>query len=47
MSAIDIEKNKEVKKVKKRNEEGISHLTSKKKSYFSKIRNAIKKKKKK
>jgi len=41
---MNIEKDKVVKQVKKRKEEGVAPLTSKKKSYFSKIRNAIKKK---
>ena len=42
---MEIEKNKVLKQVKERKEKGIKPLTSKEKSYFSKIRTAIKKKK--
>ena len=45
MSALDIEKNKEVKKVKKRKDRGVKPLKQKEKEYFSKIRTAIKKQK--
>jgi len=44
MSAIDIDKNKEIKKIEKRKKKP-GKLTSKDKSYFSKIRTAIKKNK--
>jgi hypothetical protein len=46
MSAIDVVKDPNIEKVKKRKEKGIVPLSSKKKSYFSKIRSAIKKTKK-
>jgi len=45
MSAIDIEKNKEVAKVEKRKKKGLKPLTTKDKRYFSKIRTAVKKSK--
>ena len=45
MSVIDIEKDKEVKKVKERNKKGVGPLKSKDKKYFSKIRTAVKKQK--
>lgn len=45
MSAIDIEKNKEIAKIEKRKKKGIKPLTSKDKKYFSKIRTAVKKSK--
>tara|TARA_R110000851_G_scaffold23718_7_gene69195 strand:- start:810 stop:953 length:144 start_codon:yes stop_codon:yes gene_type:complete len=42
MSAIDVEKNKDLEKVKKRKNKGVEPLKSKDKRYFGKIRKAIK-----
>jgi acyl-ACP thioesterase len=45
VSAIDIEKNRESKKLKKTIKDQLSPLDTKKKKHFSKLRNMIKKKK--
>jgi len=45
MSVIDIVKDKDAKKLKEKLEKGIKPLTNDEKSYFKKIKRAIKKKK--